>query len=393
MSTPEIEKPNVVVVGGGAAGILIVRHLAAKLDLAKYNLVLVTATPYYTHHPACIRMLVSSAGSLEDAAQIPYDTLLTRGGKQLKCRVVVGRVVRISEELPNGRGNGSGSGGGGRVDLEGGESVGFSVVVLATGCGWEGPLAFPGGTREEVGAWVKEWRERFEKAEDIVIVGGGATGLEFAGELRDLSQTKRITVVHDEPLLLSNAYPDSFRQTVAKDVRRRDIAVIVDDSISSLEISEASTIRTEKGRLLVADLVIPCRGPHPNTDYLAMLGDESIAATGHVKVIPTFQLSGHPRIFAAGDIVDWDEQKQAEKYGAHAGVVVKNVLDVLRGRQPDALYRGCYESITIANGKSGGNTYYSFWGPELQFGDLVSTAKKSKSLKVHSTRRQLGLIV
>ncbi|KAF6743860.1 hypothetical protein DFP72DRAFT_931498 [Ephemerocybe angulata] len=245
-----------------------------------------------------------------------------------------------------------------------------------------------------MGAWVKEWRERFERAEDIVIVGGGATGLEFAGEIRDLSQTKRITIVHDEPLLLNNAYPDSFRKTVAKDVRRRDVAVIVDDSISSLEISEASTIRTEKGRLLVADLVIhPCRGPRPNTDYLATLGDESIAATGHVKVIPTFQLSGHPRIFAAGDIVDWDEQKQAEKYGAHADVVVKNVLDVLRGRQPDALYRGCYESITIANGKSGGNTYYSFWGPELQFGDLVSTAKKSKSLKVHSTRRQLGLIV
>jgi predicted carbohydrate-binding protein with CBM5 and CBM33 domain len=59
----------------------------------------------------------------------------------------------------------------------------------------------------------------------------------------------------------------------------------------------------------------------------------------------------HPRIFAAGDVIDWDEQKQAIKYVAHAKVVVDNVISVLKDRQPNALYKGCYEAIVIANGK------------------------------------------
>lgn len=69
-------------------------------------------------------------------------------------------------------------------------------------------------------------------------------------------QTKRITIVHDQPLLLSDAYPDGFRKTVAKNLRRRDITLVLNDSIPSEEISNGRTITTEKGRLLVADLVV-----------------------------------------------------------------------------------------------------------------------------------------
>ena len=96
---------------------------------------------------------------------------------------------------------------------------------------------------------------------------------------------------------------------------------------------------------------IPCRGPRPNTDFLSTLGEDALSATGHIRVKPTLQVKYHPRIFAAGDVIDWDEQKRAIKYVAHAKIVVGNVMSVLRDRQPNALYRGCYEAIVIANGK------------------------------------------
>lgn len=96
---------------------------------------------------------------------------------------------------------------------------------------------------------------------------------------------------------------------------------------------------------------IPCRGPRPKTDFLSSLSEGFTSPAGHVKVKPTLQLKYHPRIFAAGDIIDWDEQKQAVKYTAHAKVVAANVIAVLKEKQPNALYKGCYERTVIANGK------------------------------------------
>ncbi|KAG2004408.1 hypothetical protein CC2G_002967 [Coprinopsis cinerea AmutBmut pab1-1] len=335
--TTEIQ--NVVVVGGGAAGTMICRKLSTKLDPRRHKLILVTARPYYTHLPPCIRMVVTPQGALENQVHIPYDTLFT--GKRSIGRVVIAKVVGVDENDDKK---------GGKVRLDSGETIDFAVLVVATGCTWEGPLNFPDG-REELEKWLAEWRDRFCKAEDVVIVGGGSVGIEFAGEIRDLSPTKRITIVHDQSLLLNDAYPDSFRKLAAKNIRKRDVEIILDDAIHDLGISDASTIRTAKGRLLVADLVIPCRGPRPNTSFLAGLEDGPINHAGYVHVIPTLQVWRHPRILAAGDIIDRDEQKQLQKYPYHADVVVRNVLDILKGRQPEALYKGCYERIVISNGK------------------------------------------
>jgi thioredoxin reductase len=40
-------------------------------------------------------------------------------------------------------------------------------------------------------------------------------------------------------------------------------------------------------------------------------------------------VTGHPYIFAGGDVIEWKEQKQAGKALGHAPIIVKNVLAVL----------------------------------------------------------------
>lgn len=108
----------------------------------------------------------------------------------------------------------------------------------------------------------------------IKIVHALTNGLlEYAGEIRDFwpvcvlkyqlslpelicLQDKRVTIIHGDKLLLNEAYPDSFRKTVARNIRKRDVNLILDDRVDDLSISDAGVIITRGGRRLIADLVV-----------------------------------------------------------------------------------------------------------------------------------------
>jgi|SRR5882762_4986350 len=157
-------RKNVVVVGGGGAGAPIIKALSSKLDRARYNLILITARPYYVHLVATIRMVVTNEGSIEEKALIPYDTNFVNGNGTLKVGTVVG-IEKNSEGKE-----------GGEVILDSGERISYAVLALAPGSTWEGPLDFP-NTKEETVEWLDKWRSTFEKANNIVFVGGGAVGI------------------------------------------------------------------------------------------------------------------------------------------------------------------------------------------------------------------------
>lgn len=155
-------KQNVVVVGGGGAGAPTARHLSATLDASKYNLILINARPYYVHLVATIRMAVTAQGKIEDRALIPYDRTFANGNGEL----VVGTVTAINDQGKKG----------GYVTLADGKKIDYAVLVLAPGGTWEGPIRLP-DTKAETQYWIDSWRAKFQKSEDILLVGGGAVGI------------------------------------------------------------------------------------------------------------------------------------------------------------------------------------------------------------------------
>ena len=55
-----------------------------------------------------------------------------------------------------------------------------------------------------------------------------------------------------------------------------------------------------------------------------------------------------------GDIIDWSEQKQAAKVGAHASVVVANILRIRSGSNGAGVqeqYKGSPEMIVVTFGR------------------------------------------
>ncbi len=98
---------------------------------------------------------------------------------------------------------------------------------------------------------------------------------------------------------------------------------------------------------------IPTFGAHANTAFISSLGSDVLAANGCVKVKPTLEVQGHAGVFAVGDIVDWEEQKQAAKAANHVGIVAPNVLSFLAEQPQTKLYNGSTELIVIPLGKVG----------------------------------------
>lgn len=212
LNPPKMAKQNIVVVGGGGLGSQLARTLSSKLDSSRFDLILISASDRYYHNPALIRSAVTSEGALDENAVIPYDSLFNNGPGKL----LVGKVAAIEK---NGE-----KGSGGVVVLQGGEKVAFRYLVVATGSIWEGPLATLGKSSKEYVATTREWRSLIQKAQSIVLVGGGSIGLgmsflildvcfllnssrlEFAGEIRDLYPVRcRVHINATHPLMKHNS--------------------------------------------------------------------------------------------------------------------------------------------------------------------------------------------
>ncbi|KZT56534.1 FAD/NAD(P)-binding domain-containing protein [Calocera cornea HHB12733] len=365
--------PNVVVLGAGGAGSKVVHDLSKTLNPAQYNLVLVDRRPYYVHWPAMIRMVVTDSGHLEDTALIPLDKNFVNGNGTL----VVGTVTSI---VPGEKG--------GEIVLASGEHIPYAVLVLATGSTYEGPLALP-DTKPETSQWISQWRSTFAKAQSIVLVGGGAIGIEMAGEIKDVWPDKKLTLVQGDTSLLNAAYPDKFRSALVSRLKARGVELVFNDFVDSIPAPGATTVTTRNGKTLQADLVVATRGARPNTELIKATFPDAVDARGRVKVTPELEIVGHPGVFAAGDITDIEEQKQVAKYPGHAAVVAANVVSELAGQKPTKEYKKQPEMILITNGVNGGAAYVGMlWG--IVMGDWFARSMKSKDLLVGMARKGLG---
>lgn len=159
----KVPKKTVVIVGGGAAGGGLARDLSKKLDASLYNIVLVNDRTFYVHLIAMARIAVSGEDKLEDKALFGFDKLFYNGNGTVK----IGKAVAIAE---------AGVGKGGELVLEDGERIPYTSLVLATGSTWPSIIQLP-GTESEAKTYINSWRSKVEKAQHVVVVGGGAVGI------------------------------------------------------------------------------------------------------------------------------------------------------------------------------------------------------------------------
>ncbi|KAI0031308.1 hypothetical protein K488DRAFT_52382 [Vararia minispora EC-137] len=367
MTIPALEKKDVVVLGGGGAGTILLRRLLPVLDPARHSLTLVNARPYTIFLPTTVRMAVTDEGALEDHVLIPFDRLLGDRG-----RLVVGTAVAIE---------------GGWVVLKSGEKVHYDVLVLAPGTRLDDPLDYPEG-EEEVKAYIAEWRRKFKDAEHIVMGGGGPVNIEIAGELKEYFPEKTVTIVQSRALPFNDVYKDNFRRRVLAEARAADINFVLEDHLDVREPKDG-LVRTRKGVELRADLIVTSHGGTPATGFLESLGPATLDERGLVVAEPTLELPRHPGVFVVGDAVANAERNRLGKYPRHAATVVPNILARLRGEVLRTRYRGSVETLRVSIGKDRGVIYFGvLWG--IVIGSWLARRIQSAHLLLPKARRIMG---
>ncbi|KAJ7164387.1 FAD/NAD(P)-binding domain-containing protein [Mycena filopes] len=364
---------SIVIVGAGiGGGSALARTLSKKLPSAKITLI--DSRPYAISLPTLPRMTVSDGNDLFDTALIPFDKLFHNANGTF----VQGVVESIQANKK-----------GGSVVLANGREFAYDVLALAPGSVWEGPIDFPLDAAA-VPAFLAEQRAQFKQAQKIVLVGGGAVGAEFAGEIKNVWPEKQVTIVHGGTAILNATYPAKFRTNLAKSLEARGINILLEDFIDEIPLPGSTTsVTTRKGSVIGADLVVPTRGPRPRTEFVAKsLGAATFDERKQIKVKPTLQLTDHPDIFAIGDAINTVEQKQVMKASAHAAIVAANTIAYLSGL-PLKPYKGSIEMIVVTNGKDGGEGYFGIlWG--ITLGAWFARLMKSRNLLVSMSRGFMG---
>jgi apoptosis-inducing factor 2 len=127
-----------------------------------------------------------------------------------------------------------------------------------------------------------------------------------------------VTIVQGSDGLLNAAYPASYRQRLEDLAKSRGISVLTGEYVDDIPAGNVTStgVKTRSGTHIDGDLVVSTRGGRPNTGFLEGSG-LSLTSSGRVRIESTLQAKGFPNIFAAGDIMDFDEQKQVMKVSVY----------------------------------------------------------------------------
>ncbi|OGM49226.1 apoptosis inducing factor [Aspergillus bombycis] len=215
----------------------------------------------------------------------------------------------------------------------------YDFFIAGTGLRRVFPTVPQSLKREEFLKEVLSHKEAIRGADDgVVVIGGGAVGVEMAAELKELDPQQKVTLVHSRDRLLSaEPLPDDFAERVVSELREQGVEVILGQRvIDTTAVEEEQGKRTwdltlaNGTKLKAGHIMNAVSKSSPTSSYLPK---DALTEEGYVQIHPNLQFAkpvpNADYHFAVGDITQWAGIKRcggAIHHGHYAGTNIYQLM-------------------------------------------------------------------
>ena len=302
---PETDKKRIVIVGAGFAGLEIAQRLSKK-DL---QIVLIDRNNYHQFQPLFYQ--VAMAGLEPSSISFPLRKIF-QSRSNVHIRVTdVRRILSDGKTIETGLGN-----------------IAFDELIIATGANTNyygmkeiEERAIPMKSVAEALALRNRLLQNFEDAVsaetaeerealmNVVVVGGGPTGVELSGTLAEM---KRFILPKDYPDLnfdamriylveggdeVLDAMSDEASAKARAYLDKLGVTVVANQHVAGFDGKEATT---KEGKKLPTKNLVWAAGVRACP--IGGFGDEKLGRGGRLKVNAFNQVEGYENVYALGDV-------------------------------------------------------------------------------------------
>jgi len=334
-----MQRPKVVIIGGGFGGL----YAARALRDAAVDVTVIDRTNHHVFQPLLYQVATATLAPTDIAAPIRWLLRAQKNTEVLLCEA--------SEIVPTAR----------IVRCDDGRELHYDFLIVAAGARhsyfghseWESRA--PGlKSVEDAIELRRRWLLAFERAEratddserqdnlTFIIVGGGPTGVELAGMLPTIARfalpkdfrhidtaSARIILIEGGPRLLPT-FPEDLSARAERDLIELGVEVRTNARVTNVG-DDYVEIGTER---INARTILWAAG-----NAASSLG-ASLGATqdrmGRVQVNDDLSIDGHPEVFVVGDMAVLESDGKAVPAVAPAAMqsgrtAARNILHTVRG--------------------------------------------------------------
>jgi len=247
------------------------------------------------------------------------------------------------------------------------EDLIYSTLVIATGSSYASPLWQINESDAVTRAEIARIREALKNAQTVLISGGGAVGVETAGEIGSYYPRKNITLLSGTTRLLIRLSAYNSAKAESK-LRNLGVRTLHNLRVSSIKKNEdgSTTLGFSDGSTKPVDVFIDATGPRPNSKFLPPAW---IDPRGHVIVDPLTLRTKTAGVYAVGDVANYCDGGIISTGNGIAPVGTSIGIDIAKAAGKESpfkqkFYKSMGETQFVPTGPSGGvGQIFGWWIP------------------------------
>jgi len=212
-----------------------------------------------------------------------------------------------------------------------------------------------------------------EKCKRVIVVGGGLTGCEFAGDIAETFPQTRVTLIQRNDKILPHI--SGAHEKVVPVLEALGVRVMTNCDVTKID-QLSGTVEISHGAILEADRILNCSGATPNTGFMRdpnsdPSAHEALDADGFIRVSHSLKVDGLENVYACGDILSGGGGRFFDSLGekggpverraacamAHGYVVAMNIIRSAEGSGEASLLR--YDEWLNGYGGAGASAFIS----------------------------------